>query len=1093
LNIAPPADSVDVGNTKTFRAFYDPDTAGPQPTIDVSSQAGWRSGNTSIASSQGGGSFRGESQGAANLYATYAPCTNSSGQLKQAEAALSVRGSANQLPIGFHDGNDNALCTASGWATDPDNRDTDLTIHIYSDGTRVKTDTASQFRSDLANGICPGGTCGFVSSLKGLITFGEPHDIEVRALDAQTGQEKRLEATPKSITCRSSITPTNGSCGTANGVSTLTAPSANLCSSGTPSQVIDAGKSWTWSCNGSNNGSNASCSAPKSQTGSIPSPAPNAVCSGSWGDTQPLGGFGKSEPVMENRGNQLIAVIQGGDDGVYANERRPNGSLTGWRWIQGHTNSRPKMIEDSSGDLWVYVTGIDGWIYRNKYNSEESWSGWQGTGVRNENFGSEGPNIVATQSEGTYRVIDKNAPKIEKCITSPGPVCGNGIVESPEQCEPPNTATCSATCQNITSIPPPIAAPFCSGSTSRATISWSPQTGTPRDDNGYWIDIDNDNNWGNGFWNKNMPQGSSSTEAPTGFGPFGGASGSLTLNGGITYQIRVFYATTSEHSPTASFAASSCQSGPVCGNGIVESPEQCDDSNTSNGDGCSSTCQNEGGGSIPSPAPNAVCSGSWGDTQPLGGFGKSEPVMENRGNQLIAVIQGGDDGVYANERRPNGSLTGWRWIQGHTNSRPKMIEDSSGDLWVYVTGIDGWIYRNKYNSEESWSGWQGTGVRNENFGSEGPNIVATQSEGTYRVIDKNAPKIEKCITSPGPVCGNGIVESPEQCDEGNNNGSCPASCSRDCAINSCAGSFDITSTQSFCPGPQTTVAWNRFEERGLNVSSYEVHWCSYDAGTSPCPLFPDIPDPEFFQGVSPNTNSFTHDVFPNKIYRYKVWVSGLRSGSPFLRNTAIREITTPSFCTPSCTDECAPIGARECVAPAFFRTCGKFDSDSCLEWGSPISCPAGQQCTSGSCIPIPKPDLVVSENPAPALSTTIVRGTSIRFRGTILNQGSAFASGQFQNRFRIDINNDGNSSNDVILAPAPVLRNLSSGSSEQVLSGFWVAVTGTHRIILCADFPPSPNGVVSEENETNNCSSSSGSAGVFVVRNPARVIEQPPE
>ncbi|MDR4505557.1 MAG: FecR domain-containing protein [Candidatus Scalindua sp.] len=34
--------------------------------------------------------------------------------------------------------------------------------------------------------------------------------------------------------------------------------------------------------------------------------------------------------------------------------------------------------------------------------------------------------------------------------------------------------------------------------------------------------------------------------------------------------------------------------GPVCGNGIVETGEECDDGNLTNGDGCSSSCQNEG-------------------------------------------------------------------------------------------------------------------------------------------------------------------------------------------------------------------------------------------------------------------------------------------------------------------------------------------------------------------------------------------------------------------------------------------------------------------------------------------------------------------
>jgi len=32
---------------------------------------------------------------------------------------------------------------------------------------------------------------------------------------------------------------------------------------------------------------------------------------------------------------------------------------------------------------------------------------------------------------------------------------------------------------------------------------------------------------------------------------------------------------------------------PICGNGIVEGTEQCDDGNTASGDGCSATCQTE--------------------------------------------------------------------------------------------------------------------------------------------------------------------------------------------------------------------------------------------------------------------------------------------------------------------------------------------------------------------------------------------------------------------------------------------------------------------------------------------------------------------
>jgi hypothetical protein len=54
----------------------------------------------------------------------------------------------------------------------------------------------------------------------------------------------------------------NATCGSANGVGSVSAPSSNLCSLGNNSAVTDSG-SWNWTCNGVNGGSNASCSAPK--------------------------------------------------------------------------------------------------------------------------------------------------------------------------------------------------------------------------------------------------------------------------------------------------------------------------------------------------------------------------------------------------------------------------------------------------------------------------------------------------------------------------------------------------------------------------------------------------------------------------------------------------------------------------------------------------------------------------------------------------------------------------------------------------------------------------------------------------------------
>ncbi len=60
----------------------------------------------------------------------------------------------------------------------------------------------------------------------------------------------------------SSILIVNGACGSANNIQTTTKPTTNLCSAGTASAVTGIGP-WYWTCIGSNGGSTASCSAPK--------------------------------------------------------------------------------------------------------------------------------------------------------------------------------------------------------------------------------------------------------------------------------------------------------------------------------------------------------------------------------------------------------------------------------------------------------------------------------------------------------------------------------------------------------------------------------------------------------------------------------------------------------------------------------------------------------------------------------------------------------------------------------------------------------------------------------------------------------------
>lgn len=51
-----------------------------------------------------------------------------------------------------------------------------------------------------------------------------------------------------------------------------------------------------------------------------------------------------------------------------------------------------------------------------------------------------------------------------------------------------------------------------------------------------------------------------------------------------------------------------------------------------------------------------------------------------------------------------------------------------------------------------------------------------------------------------------------------------------------------------------------------------------------------------------------------------------------------------------CTDECTT-DQRECVGPSSFHTCGQADSDTCLDWSTPVGCPTGERCntSTGQC------------------------------------------------------------------------------------------------------------------------------------------------
>lgn len=52
--------------------------------------------------------------------------------------------------------------------------------------------------------------------------------------------------------------------------------------------------------------------------------------------------------------------------------------------------------------------------------------------------------------------------------------------------------------------------------------------------------------------------------------------------------------------------------------------------------------------------------------------------------------------------------------------------------------------------------------------------------------------------------------------------------------------------------------------------------------------------------------------------------------------------------SPSCTNECASSGAKQCSGNGF-QICGDYDNDNCLEWSTITACTNNQTCLMGNC------------------------------------------------------------------------------------------------------------------------------------------------
>ena len=116
--------------------------------------------------------------------------------------------------------------------------------------------------------------------------------------------------TPSICEWDSATTPVNGACGTASGQSFATAPTANLCSSGTVSAIPTGTGPWSWSCNGSNGGTSSPlCSASVTQSITITTPAPASAAFNSQFTVSATASSGL--PVIYSSGSTDVCINDG--------------------------------------------------------------------------------------------------------------------------------------------------------------------------------------------------------------------------------------------------------------------------------------------------------------------------------------------------------------------------------------------------------------------------------------------------------------------------------------------------------------------------------------------------------------------------------------------------------------------------------------------------------------------------------------------------------------------------------------------------------------------------------------------------------------
>ncbi|QQR90881.1 MAG: DUF4215 domain-containing protein [Myxococcales bacterium] len=237
---------------------------------------------------------------------------------------------------------------------------------------------------------------------------------------------------------------------------------------------------------------------------------------------------------------------------------------------------------------------------------------------------------------------------------------------------------------------------------------------------------------------------------------------------------------------------------PVCGDSVIEGVEECDDGNTSNSDGCSSTCTIESGWSC--VAEPSVCSflctgGTW-HSNIAGGVVDTEyfycPVAANWGNALGACGSLGDD---------------WSLVTINNSTENTYVDGlSASAFWIgfFDTNTEGtFVWANGTSSEIDWASGQP-----DNAGNSDCARMQSGAVGTW--TDEVCTNTAQYLCEGPPLCGNGVIGYPsEQCDDGNQTpgDGCDASCAVEAGYECTAANPSVCSIATHAVVDAIELGW----------------------------------------------------------------------------------------------------------------------------------------------------------------------------------------------------------------------------------------------------------------------------------------------